>query len=144
MLLASARQLHFRLDQHDCSHRNSRSRQNLQDRLSSRSTACQSSRCPPRSPSKTGTIFGLLGPNGAGKSTTMKILTTLARPDSGQARVADIDVLVQPDAVRRVIGYVAQRSGIDPEINWPREPHAARPIAWLARIGSCPPGRRIA
>jgi len=64
---------------------------------------------------ETGTIFGLLGPNGAGKSTTMKILTTLARPDSGQARVADIDVLAQPDAVRHVIGYVAQRSGIDPE-----------------------------
>ena len=34
-----------------------------------------------------GTIFGLLGPNGAGKSTTVKILTTLSRPDSGEARV---------------------------------------------------------
>jgi ABC-2 type transport system ATP-binding protein len=64
---------------------------------------------------ETGTIFGLLGPNGAGKSTTMKILTTLARPDSGQAKVAGLDVLAQPDAVRRVIGYVAQRSGVDPE-----------------------------
>jgi len=64
---------------------------------------------------ETGTIFGLLGPNGAGKSTTMKILTTLSRPDSGEARVAGIDVLAQPDAVRRMIGYVAQRSGIDPE-----------------------------
>src|SRR6185369_9273570 len=38
-----------------------------------------------------GTIFGLLGPNGAGKSTTVKILTTLSRPDSGDARVAGID-----------------------------------------------------
>src|SRR5450432_681411 len=62
-----------------------------------------------------GTIFGLLGPNGAGKSTTMKILTPLASPDSGQAKVAGIDVLARPDAVRHVIGYVAQRSGIDPE-----------------------------
>ena len=40
-----------------------------------------------------GTIFGLLGPNGAGKSTTVKILTTLSRPDAGEARVAGIDVL---------------------------------------------------
>ena len=62
-----------------------------------------------------GKIFGLLGPNGAGKSTTMKILTTLSRPDSGQAQVAGIDVLTAPDAVRRVIGYVAQKSGVDPE-----------------------------
>src|SRR5436190_988072 len=40
-----------------------------------------------------GTVFGLLGPNGAGKSTAVKILTTLARPDSGQARVSGSDVL---------------------------------------------------
>ncbi len=58
-----------------------------------------------------GTVFGLLGPNGAGKSTTVKILTTLSRPDSGQASVAGIDVLASPDRVRRAIGLVAQRSG---------------------------------
>ncbi len=62
-----------------------------------------------------GTVFGLLGPNGAGKSTTVKILTTLSRPDSGQARVAGLDVTRQPDQVRQRIGYVSQRSGIDPE-----------------------------
>ena len=43
-----------------------------------------------------GTVFGLLGPNGAGKSTTVKILTTLSLPDSGQAQVAGIDVLPSP------------------------------------------------
>ncbi|MCL2554576.1 MAG: ATP-binding cassette domain-containing protein [Actinomycetia bacterium] len=61
-----------------------------------------------------GTVFGLLGPNGAGKSTTVKILTTLARPDSGTAVVAGHDALRHPDRVRRAIGVVAQRSGADP------------------------------
>ncbi|WP_406305986.1 ATP-binding cassette domain-containing protein [Streptomyces sp. NBC_00885] len=63
---------------------------------------------------ETGTVFGLLGPNGAGKSTTVKILTTLARPDSGSAVVAGHDVLRHPDRVRRSIGVVAQKSGADP------------------------------
>ncbi|MGW1781035.1 ATP-binding cassette domain-containing protein [Streptomyces sp. NPDC002143] len=61
-----------------------------------------------------GTVFGLLGPNGAGKSTAVKILTTLARPDSGSAVVAGHDVLRHPDRVRRAIGVVAQNSGADP------------------------------
>ncbi|MFC7532033.1 ABC transporter ATP-binding protein [Actinoplanes sp. GCM10030250] len=61
-----------------------------------------------------GEVFGLLGPNGAGKSTTVKILTTLARPDSGRATVAGHDVLRHPDRVRREIGVVAQRSALDP------------------------------
>ncbi len=61
-----------------------------------------------------GVIYGLLGPNGAGKSTTVKILTSLARPDAGSARVAGLDVLAQPGRVRHVIGVVAQRSGADP------------------------------
>jgi ABC-2 type transport system ATP-binding protein len=62
-----------------------------------------------------GSVFGLLGPNGAGKSTAVKILTTLSRPDSGEARVAGIDVLRHPNRVRRVIGCVAQQSGVDRE-----------------------------
>jgi ABC-2 type transport system ATP-binding protein len=62
-----------------------------------------------------GTIFGLLGPNGAGKSSTVKILTTLSRPDKGSATVAGIDVTRHPDHVRRVIGSVGQRIAIDPE-----------------------------
>jgi ABC-2 type transport system ATP-binding protein len=63
-----------------------------------------------------GTIFGLLGPNGAGKSTTVKILTTLARPDSGAASVAGHDVLREAAKVRRSIGVVAQRSGVDRDL----------------------------
>jgi ABC-2 type transport system ATP-binding protein len=61
-----------------------------------------------------GTVFGLLGPNGAGKSSTVKILSTLARADSGTARVAGFDVGTQADAVRRAIGYVSQKPGFDP------------------------------
>src|ERR1700729_2661340 len=61
-----------------------------------------------------GIIYGLLGPNGAGKSTTVKILTSLARPDAGSARVEGVDVLSQPGRVRHMIGVVAQRSGADP------------------------------
>ncbi|MFB4306714.1 ATP-binding cassette domain-containing protein [Actinomadura sp. GTD37] len=61
-----------------------------------------------------GTVFGLLGPNGAGKSTTIKVLTTLTRPDSGTARVAGFDVLSDAARVRSHIGCVAQSSGVDP------------------------------
>jgi ABC-2 type transport system ATP-binding protein len=63
-----------------------------------------------------GTIFALLGPNGAGKSTTVKVLTTLARPDSGEARVAGYDVLRESAQVRRSIGVVAQKSGVDRDL----------------------------
>src|ERR1051325_1353849 len=63
-----------------------------------------------------GTVFGLLGPNGAGKSTTVKVLTTLTRPDAGRAVVAGIDVLARPAEVRKLIGVVGQRSGVDREL----------------------------
>jgi ABC-2 type transport system ATP-binding protein len=62
---------------------------------------------------RAGEVFGLLGPNGAGKSTTVKVLTTLTTPDGGRAEVAGHDVVREPDAVRRSIGYVPQSSGVD-------------------------------
>jgi ABC-2 type transport system ATP-binding protein len=62
-----------------------------------------------------GTIFALLGPNGAGKSTTVRVLSTLTRPDQGSARVAGIDVMRDPVAVRRAIGVVGQKHGSDGE-----------------------------
>ncbi|MCX5410470.1 ATP-binding cassette domain-containing protein [Streptomyces sp. NBC_00059] len=60
-----------------------------------------------------GTVLGLLGPNGAGKTTAVRVLTTLLQPDSGRAVVAGIDVLKNPDAVRRSIGLSGQFAAVD-------------------------------
>ncbi len=60
-----------------------------------------------------GSILGLLGPNGAGKTTAVRILTTLARPDAGRARVAGVDVVGHPAEVRRHIGVAAQDATLD-------------------------------
>jgi len=60
-----------------------------------------------------GTVLGLLGPNGAGKTTAVRVLTTLLRPDSGRAEVAGIDVLANPEAVRRSIGLAGQYAAVD-------------------------------
>jgi sodium transport system ATP-binding protein len=60
----------------------------------------------------TGQITGLLGPNGAGKSTTMRVLASLLRPTDGTARIAGVDVVTQPDEVRRLIGLVTEEPGL--------------------------------
>ncbi len=63
-----------------------------------------------------GEFFGFLGPNGAGKSTTIKMLATLLHPDAGQVVVNGLDVMQQPVAVRRSIGYTAQDTSVDEEL----------------------------
>ena len=63
-----------------------------------------------------GEIFGLLGPNGAGKTTTIRILATMTRPTSGEAKIFDIDVTRDPDAVRRTIGIVFQDPALDDQL----------------------------
>ena len=60
-----------------------------------------------------GEAFGLLGPNGAGKSTTINMLSTLARPSAGTARVGGFDVVRERDDVRRHIGLVFQDPTLD-------------------------------
>jgi ABC-2 type transport system ATP-binding protein len=55
-----------------------------------------------------GEIFGLLGPNGAGKSTTLKMLATLLRPTAGRGFVGGFDLVLQPNDVRRILGYVPE------------------------------------
>jgi len=56
-----------------------------------------------------GEFFGFLGPNGAGKSTTIRVLTTLAKPTSGEVRVAGFDVVKEDEEVRKRIGLVSDR-----------------------------------
>jgi ABC-2 type transport system ATP-binding protein len=60
-----------------------------------------------------GSVQALLGPNGAGKTTTVKVFTTLIRPDSGSAVLGGVDVLAQPEQVRRMIGVSGQYAAVD-------------------------------
>jgi ABC-2 type transport system ATP-binding protein len=59
-----------------------------------------------------GEIFGLLGANGSGKTTTIRMLTGLMPPTAGTAEVAGIDVVKEPESVRRRLGYMSQRYGL--------------------------------
>lgn len=59
-------------------------------------------------------MFGLLGPNGAGKSSLMRTIATLQQPTSGAIQFGDIDVLKDPDNIRRTLGYLPQDFGVYP------------------------------
>ncbi|HEX3888033.1 MAG TPA: ABC transporter ATP-binding protein [Phenylobacterium sp.] len=62
-------------------------------------------------------MFGLLGPNGAGKSTLMRSVATLQTPTSGSIRFDDIDVIANPEALRRTLGYLPQDFGVYPRVS---------------------------
>ena len=62
-------------------------------------------------------MFGLLGPNGAGKSTLMRTIATLQAPSAGSIRFGEIDVLAEPDGLRRTLGYLPQDFGVYPRIS---------------------------
>jgi ABC-type multidrug transport system ATPase subunit len=62
-------------------------------------------------------MYGLLGPNGAGKSTLMRTVATLQTPTSGSIRFGDIDVIEEPERLRRTLGYLPQDFGVYPRIS---------------------------
>jgi ABC-type multidrug transport system ATPase subunit len=61
-------------------------------------------------------MFGLLGPNGAGKSTLMRCVATLQTPTSGSIKFDGIDVIKEPEKLRRLLGYLPQDFGVYPRI----------------------------
>jgi ABC-2 type transport system ATP-binding protein len=62
-------------------------------------------------------MFGLLGPNGAGKSTLMRAIATLQTPTEGSITFGDIDVLRNPGALRKILGYLPQDFGVYPRVS---------------------------
>jgi ABC-2 type transport system ATP-binding protein len=63
-----------------------------------------------------GSVYGMLGPNGAGKTTTIRMLATLIRPDSGDARVLGHDVLREADEVRQMVSLTGQLASVDEDL----------------------------
>jgi len=62
-------------------------------------------------------MYGLLGPNGAGKSTLMRTIATLQTPTQGSIQFGKIDVLKQPEELRKTLGYLPQDFGVYPRVS---------------------------
>jgi ABC-2 type transport system ATP-binding protein len=62
-------------------------------------------------------MYGLLGPNGAGKSTLMRTIATLQTPTAGTIKFGDLDILANPEQLRRTLGYLPQDFGVYPRVS---------------------------
>lgn len=83
----------------------------------------------------TGSFYGLVGPNGAGKSTTMRMCTTLLRPDQGHIVVAGVDVWADPLEARRILGVLPDELGLFDRLT------AAELLTYLGLLRRLPPPR---
>jgi len=77
-------------------------------------------------------MFGLLGPNGAGKSSLMRTIASLQKPDAGTISLGGVNLLDDPDATRRIIGYLPQDFGVYPKVS------AARLLDHIAALKGIP------
>jgi sodium transport system ATP-binding protein len=82
-----------------------------------------------------GEVFGLLGANGAGKTTTLRILSTVIRPTSGSASVMGHDVLREPEAVRRSLGFYSASTALYPRLT------GRETLKFFARVNRYPESR---
>ncbi|HZD03847.1 MAG TPA: ABC transporter ATP-binding protein [Longimicrobiales bacterium] len=82
-----------------------------------------------------GEVFGLLGANGAGKTTTLRMLATILRPTGGTARVAGHDVVEEPEAVRRNLGFYSASTALYPRLT------ARETLEFFARVNDYPAAR---
>lgn len=81
---------------------------------------------------RAGEIFGLLGANGAGKTTTLRMLGTILVPSAGTARVMGHDVLQDPEAVRRQLGFYSASTALYPRLT------ARETLEFFARVNGYP------
>lgn len=82
-----------------------------------------------------GEIFGLVGPDGAGKTTTMRLLTAIMEPTSGEAWVAGHHSVREAEAIKEDIGYMSQRFGLYPDLTVLENIHFYADIYSVPRYG---------
>ncbi len=83
-----------------------------------------------------GQLFGLVGPDGAGKTTTLRMLASVMAPDGGRVRVAGHDVVRDAEAIREVIGYMAQSFSLYPDLS------VQENLEFFADIHRMPPAKK--
>lgn len=83
-----------------------------------------------------GEVFGLIGPDGAGKTTTLRVISTAMRPTTGRVTVGGIDVVRDPEAVKKIIGYMPQRFALYPDLT------VIENLNFFANVFGSPSGQR--